>query len=601
MACANVPQRGKKSSRKLEFSLTLDHGPVTVAVMSDANAALRAILISSLLSASLAGAAQAGGTGQSPAPAASGVYSDYLTGRFAENVANPQIAAADFMRALAIQPNNPALLQEALIASLMAGTPDAVALARRLPGNVVAGMLLGGEAARSGDWQSAVQRFTALPQDGAMHLLRPLLIAWAEQGAGRTDSALRGLDALIPDQQYGTLYALHAALIADLAQRTAEATRLYHAVEAQDGAASIGAARLIASFDARQGQRAAALHILNAAAETMPLVRIALPAMAADLQQRPIASALDGIAGAYVGLAAALRADEQDQFAMVLLRLALTLRPDLTTARMLAADILEGQNNFSQALDVLAPVAESDPLNAVVRLRRAELDSRLGQEAEAMAQLQDLARAYPTSSLPDSEAGDILRADGNFSGAAQAYERATARIGTPSQLDWPLFYERGVAYDQSGEWTKAQADFELALKLSPNQPVVLNYLGYGWADRGENLIQARQMLNRASQLRPDDGAITDSLGWIMLHQGEANAAVRTLERAVELEPDDPTINAHLGDAYSAAGRKTEATYQWRRALTLNPLPADAAKLEAKLHETTAQAMTPATSNLAVQR
>jgi Flp pilus assembly protein TadD len=140
-----------------------------------------------------------------------------------------------------------------------------------------------------------------------------------------------------------------------------------------------------------------------------------------------------------------------------------------------------------------------------------------------------------------------------------------------------------VAEERAHLWPKADADFHRALELSPDQPFVLNYLGYSYADMGHHLTEAREMIERASERRPNDGAIIDSLGWVMYRQGDSKSAVKTLERAVELEPEDSTINGHLGDAYWAAGRKVEAQYQWRRALTLNPPPDDAAKLEAKLN------------------
>jgi Flp pilus assembly protein TadD len=145
-----------------------------------------------------------------------------------------------------------------------------------------------------------------------------------------------------------------------------------------------------------------------------------------------------------------------------------------------------------------------------------------------------------------------------------------------------VFYQRGVAEERAHDWPKAKADLEQALKLSPDQPFVLNYLGYSYADMGQNLDEARSMIERAAFRRPDDGAITDSLGWVLLRQGHADQAVKVLERAVELEAEDPTINGHLGDAYDAAGRKVEALFQWRRALTLKPDPEDKAKLDAKL-------------------
>ncbi|MGH7155415.1 MAG: tetratricopeptide repeat protein [Acetobacteraceae bacterium] len=521
----------------------------------------------------------------------SGVFAAYLNGLFAANEADPSVAAEQFLRALAIDPTNPDLLRQALVASVMSGRPDALALARRLPENAVARMLLGDEAARSGDWGQAAQLYSALSPDGAIRLLRPLLLAWAQFGAGQTDAALSGLTPLLGDEHFGGVYALHAAMIADLAGRTSEAARLYRQAEQDDGSGSIGLARIIASFEAREGHGAAAMRRLSAAGQSEPAVRIALPALARTLRERPVANALDGITEAYFGLAAALHADDQDPFATILLRLALDLRPDFTSARILAADILEGENHLEQAIAILQPISPMDPLGAMVQVRLAELTGRAGRTADALKQLHDLAAAFPDSPLPDAEAGDILRATGDFPGAVQAYSHAIARISHPSGTDWPLFYERGVSYEQSHQWTKAEADFETALRLQPNQPVVLNYLGYSWADRSEHLAQARKMIDEAARQRPDDGAIIDSLGWVMLRQGETTQAVTTLERAVELDPEDATINGHLGDAYWAAGRKTEATYQWRRALTLNPLPGDAAKLEAKLHETTAQAAT----------
>ena len=214
---------------------------------------------------------------------------------------------------------------------------------------------------------------------------------------------------------------------------------------------------------------------------------------------------------------------------------------------------------------------------------RVSATERLGRSEDALQELERLAHDYPDSPLPDIALGDMLRMKQRFPAAIIAYDRAAARIPHPGQNDWPLFYNRGIAYERAGQWTKAEGDFRHALDLAPNQPFVLNYLGYSWADKGEHLPEARRMIQRAADSKPNDGAITDSLGWVMLRQGQVTDAVRTLERAVELESEDATINGHLGDAYWAAGRRIEAQYQWRRALTLNPPPADVAKLETKLN------------------
>jgi Flp pilus assembly protein TadD len=180
--------------------------------------------------------------------------------------------------------------------------------------------------------------------------------------------------------------------------------------------------------------------------------------------------------------------------------------------------------------------------------------------------------------------GAIERGQHSWAASVAAYDKAVALTPQPTRTSWPLFYERGIAEERSHQWPKAEADFQRALQLSPDEPFVLNYLGYSWTEQGEHLAEARRMIERAAAARPNDGAIVDSLGWISLREGDPARAVKDLEKAVELQPEDSTINGHLGDAYWAAGRKLEALYQWRRALSLSPEPEDVPKLEAKLHE-----------------
>jgi tetratricopeptide (TPR) repeat protein len=104
------------------------------------------------------------------------------------------------------------------------------------------------------------------------------------------------------------------------------------------------------------------------------------------------------------------------------------------------------------------------------------------------------------------------------------------------------------------QWPKAEADMKKALELSPEQPYVLNYLGYSWIDQGLNLDAGMKMLKRATELRPDDGAITDSVGWAYYRLGQYDKAVEWLERASEQKGDDATVVEHLGDAYWHVGR-----------------------------------------------
>ena len=179
--------------------------------------------------------------------------------------------------------------------------------------------------------------------------------------------------------------------------------------------------------------------------------------------------------------------------------------------------------------------------------------------------------------------GDLLRGQKRFSEAADAYSEAIKRLKAEDMPPrWSLYYSRGIAYERSNQWNLAEADLEHALELKPDQPLVLNYLGYSWIDRGEKLKSGLKMIEKAVELRPDDGYIVDSLGWAHYRLGDYASAVQYLEKALELVPEDPTINDHLGDAYWKSGRVTEARYQWRRALQFKPDKDEIKPIEAKL-------------------
>jgi Flp pilus assembly protein TadD len=128
----------------------------------------------------------------------------------------------------------------------------------------------------------------------------------------------------------------------------------------------------------------------------------------------------------------------------------------------------------------------------------------------------------------------------------------------------------------------AEADFIKALDLEPEQPLVLNYLGYTWIEKGRHIEKAHKMVEKAVTLRPNDGYVVDSLGWVLYKLGQYSKSVKHLERAVELRPQDPTINDHLGDALWKVGRQIEARFQWRHALAFKPDNQLETKLRAKL-------------------
>lgn len=178
--------------------------------------------------------------------------------------------------------------------------------------------------------------------------------------------------------------------------------------------------------------------------------------------------------------------------------------------------------------------------------------------------------------------GNIMRARKRYADAIPYYDQALALVTKPERRHWVYYYARGTSYERLKNWDAAEVDLEKALSLYPDQPLILNYLGYSWIDQGRNLKEGMAHIEKAVALKPDDGYIVDSLGWAHYMQGNFKEAVRYLERAVELKPDDPVLNDHLGDALWRVGREREARFQWDQALSLKPEPEDEAKIRKKL-------------------
>jgi tetratricopeptide (TPR) repeat protein len=519
---------------------------------------------------------------RAPVPSTSAAL---LTGRFAANQGDLDTAARAYQRALGGDMDNEELRAQAFVTSLLAGRPEAERLAGLLARNQAAQLVLAGRDARAGNWSQAEARFSGLPREGVSDMIRPLLIAWSQLGKGQPDAALATMQPLVDSRRFRAVYAMQAATMADLSDRKAYAARLYRTAETELGEAThIQFSRDLASWKARQGDKASAEALLRAMAQGNDDLSVALPSLIADMATPQVRTATDGLAETYVAFATLMRGPETAEFAMILTRLALQLRPDMAVARLVAAEIAAAGKRPETGLELLAQVRTDDPLYPMVQMRRARLLQRLDRVDEALVLLDDLARAYPRQPEPWGLKGDILRVARRFPEAVVAYDKAIALLGPDEATHWSLYYDRGIALERSRQWEKAEADFLKALSFMPDQPFVLNYLAYSWTERNENLPQAREMIERAVKQRPNDGAMVDSLGWVMLRMGDVAGAVRMLERASELEPGDATVIGHLGDAYWADGRRLEAVFQWRRALNLKPDPEEKSRIEGRLRE-----------------
>jgi tetratricopeptide (TPR) repeat protein len=516
----------------------------------------------------------------------SGAFGNYLAGRFAASETDTRVAADTLLLALRADPDNAEILTRAFLAALLDGRGEAVRLARRLPDNPYASLLLAGTDAQAARWDRAEQRLRGLGRAGPVQTLQPALLAWVQFGRGQPDQALATLRPLVEGNRLRALNALHAALIADLAQRPREAERFARVALADQPNPPWRLAILAAGVLHRAGRPQEAQRLveqLTAGGDDAALAALAVQQRGL-VGARAVASPTEGMAEAYAALAGALRQQGAADFALVLAQLSLRLRPGFAPALVLTADALADERHEEQALEMLERVASDDPLAPVVALRRAGLLDKLDRFDDAVAVLRRVSAAYPDRPQGPARLGDLLRGRERFAEAAAAYDEALSRVVSPGPRDWTLFYARGIARERSGDWARAEPDFLRALELSPEQPYVLNYLGYSWADQGKELDRAKAMLQRATELRPQDGNIADSLGWVLFRLGDLPGAIRWLEKAVELEPRSSVINDHLGDAYWAIGRQREAQFQWRRAMALEPEPAEAPKIEAKLRD-----------------
>ncbi len=507
----------------------------------------------------------------------SSVFGDFLAGRHAEAIHDAPSAARYFGNAFRQNPDNKELLRRGFLFSAMEGEMEqaakmALKVLEKTDSEPVATLVLMTSDVVEGNFLAAEARLENLPDSGVSIFMRPLLKAWALAGAGKIDPALKELASL--KEGYQSLHDMHVALINEAGGRDKEAEAAYNLATKSQGGLTLRVTELLGALHERQGQHDKALAIYTQYQEAHPGSLLIDPIISRLSNRKSIAPApitpRDGIAEALFGIASSMRQQNAQDSALIFTRLALQLKPNFPIAQILLADIHEAQARLEEANTAYLTIEKSSPFNWTARLRSATNFNTLGKEDKAIALLNDMAAERPDLHTPLVELGNLLRGHSRFEEAVEAYDEAIKRVGTIEPRHWSLLYSRGIALERSKQWDKAEADFLKALEFEPEQPFVLNYLGYSWVEKGLHLDKAQKMIEQAVKLRPRDGYIVDSLGWVQYRLGSYPPAVKNLERAVELRPEDPTINDHLGDAYWRVGRKLEAGFQWRRALSLEP-------------------------------
>ncbi|HTU10567.1 MAG TPA: tetratricopeptide repeat protein [Allosphingosinicella sp.] len=477
-------------------------------------------------------------------------------------------AGARFGAALAAAPGNQQIAAQAMGHGVRSGNwrlalDGARALERQNALLADARFLLVAEAFRTRDWRAARAQIDAIERDQSLAFTVPVLRAWLAFGAREGDPLAALASAGTSGGPAAGYAAEHRALLLlALGRPEGQAEMLVAARSSGPRAVRlrIGAA----SFLASRRQREAALLMLDV---DTPAARAARALINAN---RPVPGALGtaeaGVAELMVRLALDLGGQDMGPLGTLFARLATRLDPQSAEAWLVTAELLAQQDQHRLAVQLLDNIPANDPFFLAARETRIRLLVAGGERETALRIAREAAEAGGARQGDWLRLGQIYGELNRQREAADAFGRALAlREGDAGQEEWQLQLMRGGALDQAGDWPGARAALRRAYELAPQQPYVLNYLGYALLIRNEEMAEAERLIREAHRLAPDNAAITDSLGWALYHKGQLAEAIPLLEQAAQAEPADVEINEHLGDAYYAAGRRMEARFAWRAA------------------------------------
>jgi tetratricopeptide (TPR) repeat protein len=443
------------------------------------------------------------------------------------------------------------------------------------------------EQVNKGDYKAAQAALRKAPQNGLFGIISPVMTGWLLMAQGQVKGEVNLKDAIEKSGFFAPFLTYHVALMNDVLGNKPKALAAYLKASENPDTTPYRVIEALANFYMRQGEWGKAQEVFDAYAKANPdssLIPAPItPSPDGAASVVPIvANPREGMAEVFFTTASILFGEEASQDTFIYLRSALFLRPDLPPAQLMLANLYEQVGDYKGAIAIYHAITPGNVFYRRGLIRKALNYEALGKPKTALKLLDKIAAEFPEDESALITKGDILREQENYAGAAEAYTAAIGRIGNLRAADWPLFYARGICYERMGEWDKAEKDLYAALKLEPNQPDVLNYLSYSWLVMNKNITKAREYLDIAVEMRPEDAHVIDSAGWAYYLSGDFNKAVKYLEKAAGIIPDDATINEHLGDAYWRVGRAIEARYQWQRALNFSADEATAETLRKKL-------------------
>lgn len=498
----------------------------------------------------------------------------YLAGRHAVYSSDFASAARYYTLALAQDIDNPQLMENVTLSQTALGQlKRALPVAARMESlgirSQIAHMVVIADLIVNEDYEALLARDSDTKSVG--DLVDGLLSAWAQMGNGSVALALEEFDAVAKQSGLSGFALYHKALALALEGEFESAEEIF---ADQDNSQSLLTRRgLVARVQilSQLGRNDDALEILadGFSSQLDPSLTELADRLAAGekLPFNQVTSVRDGMAEVFYTIGAALNGEAADEYTLVYARVAGYLRPDHIEATLLSAQLLDSLGQYGLAVETYKKIPPTSSDYHAAELGRAEALRRAAKPDAAIEVLERLALDNPTLPLVHSSLGDLLRQQEDYTKAISAYDKALEFTEEGDRSQWFLLYARGISHERLDNWDESEADFRKALELNPDQPQVLNYLGYSLVEKQGNMDEALDMIERAVAARPDSGYIIDSLGWVLYRLGRYEEAVAPMQKAGELLPIDPVVNDHLGDVFWAVGRKLEAEFQWKRALS----------------------------------
>ena len=514
----------------------------------------------------------------------------YLAGSNAAMRGDYEAASKYFADVLLRDPSNGLIKHNAMLSSLSMGdVATAISYAKNITlesqaDSHLADLLIFIDHVESGNFDAALNILND-NQSNYTELFFGLLTGWTELGRGKMSVVVKTFDDMKTTPTLKLFGQYHKALALAAVGDFETADKILIGDESGTLRLTRGSLIAHAQIMAELGRKDDALKLIN---------RTILNGRDPELEQLRkniinevsnydyITNAQQGIAEVLFTLAFALNGPENEQTSLLYGRLSQELRPDNVETILLTSELLRDQKQYDLAIKNYTKIPQSHGSFLNAELGRADTLVEAGRPDAAVKVLRDLIRSHVDNPRIYMSLGDVLRVEKKYLAARSAYDKALTLIDELDTSHWFLFYVIGICNERLDNWPRAEMNFRLALELAPDQPLILNYLGYTMVEKNQNLKEAQMMIEKAVAGRPDSGFIIDSLGWSLFTLGKFEDAVGPMERAVKLLPDDAIVNDHLGDVYWKVGRKREANFQWRRAISFDPAEKKLIRIRHKL-------------------